>query len=367
MVVYVTNFIKVLPSKDAIEAYRVTGEVNLGVLVGVIDKYAEGLIASFLPADYGGLRAGVYVAGIGDYHPREEDVRAEIEDVLEKYRGERVARGLPVDESLNINNIIIEPTSSISSTSYVVVNLLNNFLSKVIPEKLQCPRRPGERSAICLDIDFLEREFWSRNVIDKDERDERFIDFCNDYPSLCRDTGSSCSKFFKVVKCIIMRFQHVVSDQEEIYLVSHHYYRRLSNLDLKMVIDYIRSSHIDLNTLLGVRVNYRTSKDSTQVCKIASINNNELKLECEGRDTRIDTSELDNVSITINPTYSQSRKFIGEYLCKEFDKHKDLNKLYPSKYFSILENDLGIVKRIIGEPCIGRVRFSIGKELKRLR
>jgi len=358
---YITNFVKVLPSKDVIEAYRITSKVNLGVLVRVINKYAEGLIASILSEDYSELRAGVYVAGIGDYRHFEEDVRTKIKDVLEKYQGEQAAQGLPVDESLNINNIEFQ-ASSISSTSYVAANLLNNFLSKVIPEELQCPRRPDERSAICLDIDFLERKLWSKNVVDKDER---FMGFCNDYPSLCRDKGSSCSKFFKVVKCIIMRFQHVVSDQEEIYLVLHHYYRRLSNLDLKMVIDYIRSNQIDLNDLLGVYVNYKTSKDSTQVCKIASINNNELKLECEGRDIRIDIGELDNLSI--NPTYSQSREFINKYLCKEFDKHKDLNKLYPSKYFSILENDLGIVKRIIGEPCIGRVRFSIGKELKRLR
>jgi len=201
--VYITNFVKVLPSKDVIEAYRITGKVNLGVLVRAINKYAEGLIASFLSADYGELKAGVYVASIEDYHLHEEDVRAKIRDVLEKYRGEQAARGLPVDESLNVNNIEIQATS-ISSRSYVVTNLLNNFLNKVIPEKLQCPRRPGERSAICLDIDFLEREFWSRNIVD---RDERFKDFCKDYPSLCRDTESSCSKFFKVVKCITMRFQ----------------------------------------------------------------------------------------------------------------------------------------------------------------
>ena len=360
---YVTNFVKMFPDKDTIEAYRITGKVNLGVLAGVINRYAKGLVASFLSTGYGEVEAGVYVAGIGDRYARKENVRAKIEDILEIYREERSAQGLSVDESLNISNIIIEPASSISSTTYVVANLLNNFLSKVIPEELQCPRRPGERSAICLDIDFLESGFWNQKVVNKDER---FIDFCNDYPSLCRDTGDSCSKFFKVVKCITMRFQHIASDQEEIYLVLHHYYRRLSNLNLKIVIDYIRSNYIDLNTLLGVRVNYKTSRDSTWICKIVSTNNNELTLECEGKNIRIGISELDNASIAINPTYSQSRKFISKYLCKEFDKHKDLNKLYPIKYFSILENDLEIVRRIIGKPCIGGVCFSVDRRLKRV-
>jgi len=360
---YVTNFVKVFPSKDTIEAYRITGKVNLGLLAGVINRYTEGLVASFLSTDYGELKAGVYVSGIGDPHPCKKDVRAKIDDALKKYREERVAQGLPVDESLNINNIIIEPTSNISSTAYVVANLLNNFLSKMVPEELQCPRRPGERLAICLDIDFLEKEFWDQGIVD---RDERFLDFCNEYPSLCRDIGGGCSKFFKVVKCITMRFQHIVSDQEEIYLVLHHYYRRISNLDLKLVIDYISGNHIDLDNLLGVRVNYRAGKDGTWVCKITSINNNELMLECEGRNIRIGISELDNVSIAVNPTYSQSRKFIDEYLCKEFDKHKDLNRLYPSGYFSILENDIEIVRRIICKPCIGRVCFSIDRRLKRV-
>lgn len=287
-------------------------------------------------------------------------MKAKIKDALEKYREERVARGLLVDEYLNVNNIKIQ-TLSISSKSYVVTNLLNNFLNKVIPKELQCPPRPSERSAICIDIDFLEREFWSKNII---KRDERFVNFCNDYPSLCRDSGSDCSKFFKVVKCIPMRFQHVDSEQEEIYLVLRHYYRKLSYLDLKTVIDYIRSKSIDLNNLQGVYVNYRTSKDSTQACKIVSINNSELELECEGRYIPIDISKLDKDSI--NPTYSRSREFISKYLCKEFDKHKDLNRLYPSEYFSILENDLGIVRRIISEPVIGGVHFSIDEVLKRL-
>jgi len=60
----ITNFVDVIPSKDAIKAYRITGKANLGVLVGVINKYAEGLIASFLQSDYGGLNAGIYAASI---------------------------------------------------------------------------------------------------------------------------------------------------------------------------------------------------------------------------------------------------------------------------------------------------------------
>jgi len=359
---YVTNFVKVLPDKGSIEAYRIVGKVNLGMLAGVINRYAEGLVASFLPADYDELRAGIYVASIEGYL-RKEDVKTKVENALEKYREKRAAEGFPIDDVLNINNITIEPAPNIPSTAYVVANLLNNFLNKVMPRKLRCPRRPGERLAICLDIDFLERGFWSQGIID---RDERFLDFCNDYPSLCRDTGGGCSKFFKVVKCITMRFQHVVSDREEIYLVLRHYYRRLSNLDLKLVIDYMKSNHIDLNNLLGVRVNHKVGKGSTWVCEIASINDGELMLKCEGEKIRIDISELDNTFIAVNPTYSQSRRFIGKCLCREFDRHKDLNRLYPSEYFSILENDIEIVRRIIGKPCIDGVCFSIDRRLKRV-
>ncbi len=360
---YVTNFVKVLPDKDSIEVYRIADKMNLGVLAGVINRYAEGLVASFLSTDYDELKAGVYVTSIDD-HLSKEDVETEVESALERYREERVVEGFPVDEALNINNLSIELVPNIPSTAYVVTNLLNNFLNKIVPMELRCPRRPGERLAICLDMDFLEREFWSQEIID---RDERFLDFCNDYSSLCRDTGGGCSKFFKVVKCITMRFQHVVSDREEIYLVLHHYYRRLSNLNLKLVIDYMKNNRIDLDSLLGVRVNYRVSEGSTRVCKIASINDNRLVLKCEKGEVCIDISELlDDASIAVNPTYSQSRRFISEYLCREFDKHRDLNRLYPSEYFSALENDIEIVRRIIGKLCISGVCFSIDRRLKRV-
>ncbi len=360
---YVTNFVRVMPDGGTIEAYRVTGKVNLGILAGIINRYAEDMVASFLSSDYGDLRAGVYVVSIEGYLS-EEAVRTKIEEVLEKYREYRTIEGLPIDKTLDISNIIINIPPNVSSTAYVVANLLNNVLNKVVPKELQCPRRPGERFAICLDIDFLEREFWSQRIVD---RDDRFIDFCKDYPSLCRDTGDGCSKFFKVVKCLTMRFQHVVSDSgEEIYLVLHHYYRRLSNLSLKSVIEYMRDKHIDLDKLLHVHVNYKANKNSTLVCKIASINDNELVLECEGKDVSMNINELDNASVAVNPTYSSSREFIARYLCKEFDRHRVLNRIYPSRYFSFLENDVEIVRRIIGRLCIGKTCFSIDRTLKRV-
>ncbi len=360
---YIMNLVKVFPDKGTIEVYKITGKTNLGLLAGIINRYSKGLVASFLSTDYGELEAGVYVAGIGDYSLSKEDVEARVDDFLDRYKNERTSQGLSVDEPLNSNNIIVEPTS-ISSTTYVVANLLSNYINKTVPKELQCPRRPGERFAVCLDIDFLEGEFWNQKV--GLNKDKRFVHFCNDYPGLCRDTGDSCSKFFRVVKCITMRFQHVVSDREEIYLVLHQYYRRLSNLGLKIVVDYIRSSNIDFNALLGIYVNYRINKNSTWICKIVSISNNDVVLECEGKSMHVHLSELDNISISVNPTYSQSRRFIGMYLCKDFDKHKDLNRLYPSQYFSILENDLEIVRRIVGKLCIGGVCFSIDRELKRV-
>ena len=45
---YITNLVKVLPDKGIIEAYRITGKVNLGVLAGAINRYAKDLVASFL-------------------------------------------------------------------------------------------------------------------------------------------------------------------------------------------------------------------------------------------------------------------------------------------------------------------------------
>ncbi|MEM0237898.1 MAG: hypothetical protein QXP97_07630 [Desulfurococcus sp.] len=359
---YITNLVNVSFDKSVIEVYRISGKANLGLLTNVINKYAKDLVASFLPTDYGKLRAGVYVAAMGVYLSKEE-IEIRIKEALEEYRRMRNAQGLPVDDTLDISNITLELVPDIPPTAYVVANLLNNALSKAVAGKLRCPRRPGEGFAICLDIDLLEREFWQLKIVDEDEI---LIDFCKEYPSLCRDTGDSCSRFFKVVKCIAMRFQHVISDREEIYVVLHHYYRRLGNLDLKIIIDHMRINHINLDALQGIYVNYRDNKDTTLICKIVLINSNKLTLACEEQNISLDISSLDKVHIAINPNYSQSRKFISEYLCKEFDKHRELNRLYPHRYFSILENDLEIVRRIIDKLCIGKVCFSINKRLKRI-
>ena len=362
---YITNFVKVFPDKGIIKVYRAIGKVNLGLLTKVINMHVEDLVASFLSTDYNNMRAGVYITSIGD-HVNEEELRIKITEAIEKYQENQIARNLLVSENLNISNIEIEHVFDIPSTAYVVVNLLNNALRKKVPKEFWCPRRPGERFSLCFDIDLLEKKFWSRDpqVVNKDQR---FIDFCREHPGLCRDTGDSCSKFFRVVKCLTLRFQHIVSDNEEIYLVLHHYYRRLSNLNLKLIIDHMKSNDIDLSRLLNVLVNYKADRSNTRVCEIASFtNDDELILVCGGEKIYVDLNKLDEISISVNPTYNSSRRFIEEYLCKMFDKHRDLNKFYPSGYFAILENDVEIVREIVNTLYIGEVHFSLDRNLKRV-
>ena len=356
MTEYITNFAKVLPSGDVIETYRITcrsNQLNPGKIAYIINKNTDDLVASSLNRDYNELKAGVYVASLSSQLDR-DTIESKIKNIL-------VNSGFLYD----IDDLELEQYN-MNSMAYVVANLLNNTVDKKIPQEIRCPHRPGERLSICLDIETLEKEYWSKGIANIDEL---FKIFCNDYPELCRNTDNDCSKFFKVVKCITMRFQHIVSEDEnnEIYLILHQYYRRIGNLHLKQVLEYMKYKNIDLNRILGVHVNYRKDKNNTMVCRIFSFTENNLVLETiDGKYYQIDLDNLDNTYVAINPNYRSSRQFIYSYLCKNFEKHKNLNRLYPSKYFATLENDLEIIRRIVGRICIGGTCFSINKELKRI-
>jgi len=363
---YIANFFSVIPEKSSIEVYRITGRINLGLLAKVINVYDQDIVASFLSFNYNELKSGVYISSISSTSEgvTSNEIKTRIANVIERFQSDRVSKGLPKRDDLDIENISIDYLN-IPAQSYVVANLLNNLLNKRIPASLRCPKRPGEKLSLCLDFNTLEKEFWQQNMIDVDER---FSQFCTRFPNLCKDYYDGCSKFFRVVKCITMRFQHVIleSEREELYLVLHHYYRRLSNLDLRHVLNYISMMNLNPNILVGVRVNYRMSSEETKLCEVVSIENSRLELKCEEEGFPIDIDKLEQNSITINPTYKHSRNFIEKYLCRDFDRHKDLNKFYPRNYFSMLENEIKIVKEIIkryiNKFCIGGTCFSIGSK-----
>jgi len=358
---YKVNFVGINPERDVIRVFRVTGKTNLGLLTRIINDYSQNLVASFLSSDYGALKSGVYVSDVSSDGEgiSLNDVKSLIVDAVEKFRAYRVSKGLP-EVDLKIDEIHIEQVG-IPSRSYAVANLLNNLFRKRIPLRLRCPRRPGEHLALCLDINILE-EFWNRGIAD---RDERFLQFCKQFPGLCRNSDNDgCSRFFKVVKSITMRVQHIVTESgiEQLYLVLHHYYRRLSSLGLDRVLEFLSRSNLSPQLLVGVRVNYRRKLGDTLLCEVRSVTDKEIELRCESEVIRITQQEYG--SVTVNPTYKQSRDFIEKHICKHFDAHRTLNRLYPRNYFSILENEIikivaEVIKQHINRLCIGGACFSV--------
>lgn len=91
-----------------------------------------------------------------------------------------------------------------------------------------------------------------------------------------------------------------------------------------------------------------------------------LKLRCEGKENYIGINSLSlpnsGLKLSINPNYSNSRRFIARYLCEEFEAHKELNKRYPIDYFEALRNDIKIFKRIVEDICFGGTCFDINEQ-----
>lgn len=369
VLLYITNLVRIEPNTEDITLYWIpsSGTANPPHLTRIINGFSMNLVASALTYDYEdhleSLKAGTYIACLA----RNEKIKDE-SGVLEEIK-EATKRCIEIEKSKQMdyicknllndfeNSRIKIEKKQLFSTSYIIPRLLNNALSKIIPGDLLCEKHLGEVNAICLDIVKL-NEYYQKLSSIKDRREmEPLFNFCENYPTLCLgDQENECSQFFKVLKYITLRFQQVTENHVGIYLIFYSRYSRKSNLYLGNVIDYMIKKSIPLDHLIKVRVNYVTKDGYTKLCEIVSIDKGAdlLTLKCDDDNVNINlNSLLSNIQlqqkISINPTYHSSREFIETYLCKDFDKHKELNIRYPKKYFETLKNDLEILKSIIGD------------------
>ncbi|MFZ8792061.1 MAG: hypothetical protein ACO2OS_07340 [Thermosphaera aggregans] len=395
---YIINFVDVNPDKDKLGVFRVSKDLenrvpraleNLGFtrIVHVINRYSQNLDSTLLPSEYGDLKPGVYITYIGQ-EASKDVLRRELQFAFAKYFEENnrknSARGhiWLFSSSSDINELVNTLVDSvveevISSTSYVVANLLSNLIERIIPARYSCHEK-GVRICIKLDVETLRktlREEYEYSI-------EPLFDFCKNYPGLCGGGDDGCAKFFKVVKELQIRFQHaIVNNRERIYMILSSQYRRLNMLELKGVVDFIKPSVKDINEAFrGVRVNVTFPEGSVlyEIKDIKSERNGDvIGLECISKESKrpealeIPYAELDAYNVRINPTYRSSREFISNYLCKYFDKHKELSEFTPIEYFKILENDLKIFKRLLARFApsnlvLGNVVYTIGDSFARV-
>ncbi|MEM4958851.1 MAG: hypothetical protein QXX12_03135 [Nanopusillaceae archaeon] len=363
---YVLNFFKVRPSNDFVDVVFLSGSgVNLTLVAGIINQYADGYVATPLVSSYKDLEPGVYVASFSKGAEMSRFVEV-LRNIFEQYRAVRGRGGeVALGFRLSIEDMNIE-SRSISSTSYIVVRLLNNAVRKLVLEKeIRVYQKPGENMSLCLSYRDL-KELWDKDP--EIDRDRGFEDFCGKYPNLCGANEDGCARFFLVMKCFVPRFQHVESEigREEIYLVMRSYYRRLSSLELQKIYRYLIEKGLDPNVLKGVKVNYRVDEGNTLICDVKSVktlaNGGVITiLECDRGTYEAGLSDdRETGRISLNISYGSSRKFVADYLCRDFDKHRDLGKRFPFQFFNEIENDLKMLKKVIGDDLsLSGVHFSI--------
>jgi hypothetical protein len=347
-------------------------------VVSAINQYAKSMVASLLSRQYQYLKEGIYIASLAETIS-EEYVGAELKEALTTYFKSREERGKTPSGEKCIseldNNISQVQSTQIPSTGYVVANLLKNALEKIIKnsenKNILCHKIGAE---LCL---HLEKKHLESLIPQEKRHVEPLLTFCDNNSWLCGNEikgKEGCSRFFKVVKEITLRFQHVVTEyhgknDERIYVIVSSTYRRISNLTLYDVIDFLRTTGKDIALLNGVRVNKRL-KRGTDLCKVVEARENKVRLSClssEEEDVDINTLMSLGGRYTINPTYKHSRDFIEKYICEDMDKHKDLItkvKLNPRVYFKQLDND---VKLILGNIIpssitLNNVKYQIRQE-----
>lgn len=338
------------------------------------------MVASLLSRQYEYLKEGIYIASLAETINKEY-VSAELKEALTTYfksRGEqgKTPSGEKCISELD-NNISQVQNIQIPSTGYIVANLLKNALEKMIKNSenkdILCHKIGAE---LCL---HLEKKHLESLIPQEEQRAEPLLTFCRDNRWLCGnkiERKEGCSRFFKVVKEITLRFQHVVTEKyhekydERIYVIVSSTYRRISNLTLYDVIDFLRTTGKDIGLLKGVRVNKRL-KRGTDLCKIVEARGDQVKLSClfNKEEEVVDINTLMSLGgrYTINPTYKHSRDFIENYICDDMDKHKDLIikiKRNSRVYFMHLTND---VKLILGNIIpssitLNNVKYQISQE-----
>lgn len=377
------------PDSDRLSVFRISKtlkDFEFTRVVHVVNKYSQNLISTLLSNEYGGLEPGVYIASVGRVVDKNM-LRDELKSAFARYF-EALSQHNSVQKHIQsfstfydmdtLVNALVNSVAeeAVPSTSYVVANLLNNLMERSIPIQYKCYEK-GVRICIKLDVKTL------RELMQKDEEFSRepLFNFCIEHPNLCGgESNDGCAKFFKVIKELHIRFQHsVINDEEKIYMIFFSRYRRLSNLELKNVINFlkndVRLSVKDMvNALKGVRVNV-TLPEGSALYEIKNVEDEEdgnaIELECvvkepgKPQNLKIRYNELDLYNVRINPTYKSSREFIYKYLCEYYDEHKKLSQVIPSTYFKTLENDLKIFKRLLAEfklssIVLGNVTYTIG-------
>ena len=349
-------------------------------VVSAINQYAKSIVASLLTRQYQRLQEGIYIASLEGMRG-EENVSAEVKKALTTYFGSREGQG---GKTPSVEKCISEldknphqiQSIQIPSTGYVVSNLLKNALEKSIKvsenRNILCHKIGSE---LCLQ---LEKERLETLIPQEMRHTEPLLAFCNNNSWLCggRIRGKEgCGRFFKVVKEITLRFQHVVTENiegkndERIYVIVSSTYRRISTLNLYDIIDFLTTTGKDVGLLSGVRVNKRL-KRGTDLCKVVEARENQVRLSCLSRKEEvvdIDTLRSLDGQYTINPTYKHSRDFIEKYICDDIDKHKDLIaeiKRNSRVYFERLTNDVKLIlgKIIPNNITLDNVNYQIRQE-----
>jgi hypothetical protein len=295
---YIINFVDVRPDSGRLSVFRISKtlkDFEFTRVTHVVNKYSQSLVSTSLSNEYGGLKPGVYIASVGRVADKDM-LRDELKGAFARYfevlsqrnsvqrRIQSFSTFYDVDTLVNalVDSVAEE---AVPSTSYVAANLLNNLMERSISIQYKCYEK-GVRICIKLDVKTL------RELMQKDEEFSRepLFDFCREHPNLCGGEGSDgCARFFKVIKELLIRFQHsVVNDEEKIYMIFFSRYRRLSNLELKSVIDFLKNDvklpvKDMVNALRGVRVNVALPEGSA-LYEIKNVESEEggdvVELEC---------------------------------------------------------------------------------------
>lgn len=341
-----TNYFEISADSNTFRVFHIPSEIDTkSFSLSIRDD--PNYLSTFLSDEYLGFRAGLYFTPKNSFH---HDVfHQEFEDLLRK---KAEFHDIPNIDKLKGAVMLIE----IPSTSFIAAKLIKNAL---IGSSLK--DKPAE-----------ENSFWAHK-----SGTTKFC-FIEDYKSKYSGTSINkaldliekseyASRFLKLLTCLKIGVQHDFdkeSSVDHIYLVLEPSYESRANLSLNYLMNIGILDSEKFENLVSSYVNYKKDdKSDTKIGIVVKADGNRLELGIN-----FDyTSESINITyplksdfplISLNRTFSTSRKFIDENLWSNFSIFESLknkeNKIPPSEVFSRLTS---LVKERL-MPEIGTFKIS---------
>jgi hypothetical protein len=188
-----------------------------------------------------------------------------------------------------------------------------------------------------------------------------------DSPNLPQQFSHPCAKFFEMRLSYSFRaksFYEKKTEGRKMFLQIDRYFTMKSKLSLSAICEFLRTQSKGIELLNGSFVNINKERTGTGIVKMAREDISRGPILTVMIPSNQSTIDITPDMGSLNPTYYNSRKFIVDHLCPDFEKFKRTqdarNKQWPKdKMSQIVESIHTDLAPLFDKLELNEVKFSV--------